>query len=143
MVKFIPAEDTLPLRSLVLRNGKPRELCVFPADEAPGSFHLGCLKEGHIVSVASFFPAQLHAFEGMGYQLRGMATHPQQSGRGYGAALLDFAASHLAALGIDYLWCNARAAAVGFYTKTGFEVVSAVFDVPQIGPHYEMKLNLK
>ena len=79
---------------------------------------------------------------GEGYQLRGMATHPRFNGKGYGKALIDFAIEYLKEYNTDYLWCNARSSAAGFYKKIGFETESPEFDIPGIGFHYEMKLNL-
>jgi len=33
-------------------------------------------------------------------------------------------------------------ASAGFYTKMGFEIVGKEFDIPDVGPHYRMKLML-
>ena len=60
---------------------------------------------------------------------------------GYGAlvgAIVKFAKEKQARL----LWCNARVTAADFYRKLGFEIVSDEFDIPNIGPHYLMKLDL-
>jgi len=39
---------------------------------------------------------------------------------------------------VPVLWCNARVGAVPFYRSHGWEVVSAVFEVPAVGPHHRM-----
>jgi len=143
MVKFILPEDVLPLRSLVLRNGKAFDQCVFDGDLAYDTFHLGFLYDGEIKSIATFMRNDFFPEEGEGYQLRGMATHPDEGGKGYGAALVNFAMEYLKEYNTDYLWCNARSTAASFYKKLGFTNESPEFDIPGIGFHYEMKLNLK
>jgi len=142
MVKFILPEQVLPLRSLLLRNGKPFEQCVFDGDDAYDTFHLGYEIDKEIRSVASFMRSDFFPGGGIGYQLRGMATHPDFGGRGFGAALIKFAVSYLEEYNTDYLWCNARSSAAPFYKKIGFNSESPEFDIPGIGFHYEMKLNL-
>ena len=151
MVRFISAKEVLPLRSAVLRNHLPEPQCVFPTDEIQGAFHLGYFLEDELVCIASFqpndHPGQVTATSrlqaGEGYQLRGMATDPRYNGMGYGAAVVNFAKDHLKNLQASYLWCNARKVAVGFYEKLGFIVVSEEFDIPGIGPHFEMLARLK
>ena len=142
MVKFISAEEVLPLRSLVLRNGKSFEHCIFEGDDAYDTFHLGYEHKGEIRSIATFMRSDFFEGEGEGYQLRGMATHPDFGARGYGAALVNFAIEYLKEYKTAYLWCNARSTAAAFYKKIGFTTESPEFDIPGIGFHYEMKLNL-
>lgn len=142
MVKFIQSDEVLPLRSLVLRNGKPFSECVFEGDDRYDTFHLGYAVGEEILSVATFMRNDFFPDEGVGYQLRGMATHPESGGKGYGAALIRFAIEYLEEYDTDYLWCNARSTAAGFYKKIGFTTESPEFDIPGIGFHYEMKLNL-
>lgn len=143
MVKFISAEEVLPLRSLMLRNGQPLQECVFPTDELEDTFHLGFMLGEELVSIASFASQAYDNFPGKGYQLRGMATHSNHGGKGYGAALIGFALDYLRAQKVDYIWCNARSSAASFYKKIGFISQSPEFDIPGIGFHYEMVLNLK
>jgi len=143
MIKLISQEAVLPLRSLVLREGKPLKDCVLPSDSIENAFHLGYFSNHEIVSIASFLPSSHFENMGTGYQLRGMATHPDFGGKGYGSALIQFASEYLRTINTDYIWCNARVAAVPFYEKIGFEIQSEEFDIPGIGLHYEMKVNLK
>jgi len=143
MVKFILPEEVLPLRSLVLRNGKPLTECEFEGDRNYDTFHLGYVENDEIRSIASLMRNDYFPEEGEGYQLRGMATHPDFGGRGYGAALINFAVEYLKEYQTDYLWCNARSSAATFYKKLGFINESPEFDIPGIGFHYEMRLKLK
>ncbi len=52
-----------------------------------------------------------------------MATDFDVQGRGYGALVLRFAEAHLAELGVEQVWANARDTALGFYVATGWTIV--------------------
>lgn len=142
MVKFVPVELILGLRSKILRNGLPLEECIFPTDQLPGAFHLAFYVGAEIASIASFFPKQYKDKKASGYQLRGMATDTQFAGKGYGKQLVAFAIKYIKESDAEYVWCNARTSAVKFYEKMGFELVSEEFEITGVGPHYEMILNL-
>ncbi|RQP14290.1 MAG: N-acetyltransferase [Parapedobacter sp.] len=144
MVRFITAEETLPLRSCVLRDGAPLSACHFQGDEDESTFHLGYTAgENTIVCILSCQRESLEDYEGVGYRLRGMATHPDWRGKGLGSNLLIVAIEHLThALNADYLWCNARRVAYGFYLHLGFDFISEEFEIPLIGPHRVMYLGL-
>ncbi len=144
MIKFIPYQEVLPLRSSVLRESKKMpEECVFTGDEAETSFHLGYEKEGKIVCVASFHLQAREGFNGTGYQLRGMATHPEFRSQGIGNQLVNFAIVYLRGQKANYIWCNARQKAFPFYVSLGFEFISEEFDIPGIGPHKAMYLKIQ
>jgi GNAT superfamily N-acetyltransferase len=140
MVRRISANDTLPLRSAILRNNLPLQQCVFPTDNL--GFHLGAFFEDKLVSVATFFPEDYPELGARGYRLRGMATQPEFSGKGYGSQLIQFAISELRNNGVCYLWCNARTSALGFYKKLNFTIISDEFIVPGIGPHFNMSIQI-
>lgn len=141
MVKFVPLELTLGLRSKILRNGKPLEECIFPTDQTEGVFHLAYYENDEITTVATFYPQNLPEKQGFGYQLRGMATDTSFNGKGFGTALLKFAIVYIKETTASYLWCNARSSAVKFYEKLGFELISDEFQIEGVGPHYKMILN--
>ena len=67
-----------------------------------------------------------------------MATDPAVRGTGAGRALVAEGLARVAALGGDLVWCDARVAAVGFYERMGFAVVTEQFDKPEGGPHLGM-----
>jgi GNAT superfamily N-acetyltransferase len=71
-----------------------------------------------------------------------MATDPAVQGRGVGRVLVAAGVARVAARGGDLIWCNARAAAAGFYERMGFAVVTGSFDVPPIGAHVGMVIEL-
>ncbi len=141
MIKFISSQQTLILRSEILRNNLPLSACVFTTDEVENAFHLGCFDGKELLAIASFFPNNKPKIIGLGYQLRGMATAAQHVGKGYGKQLISFAVTHLKNKEVNYIWCNARKTATPFYLKNGFKFCSSEFEVNGIGPHYEMILN--
>jgi predicted GNAT family N-acyltransferase len=143
MIKFIDLEALLPIRNVVLREGKlTLEQCIFPTDKLPGAFHLGYFNDDELACVASFHPQSYGEFTGIGYQLRGMATIEKYRKKGFGNQLLNFALVYLRGQKASYLWCNARVTAVKFYTGLGFEIISPEFEVQGIGPHIVMYVKI-
>ena len=140
MIRFITADQTLPLRSLVLRGGLPESECIFDHDTLPTTFHLGYFDENNELTCILTCMKDNHGkIPKVAYRLRGMATHPNHRRKGHAAELLNAAIQHLKnQLGIDYLWFNARTVAFPFYEALGFEYISDEFDIPGIGPHREM-----
>ncbi|WP_199120659.1 GNAT family N-acetyltransferase [Pedobacter sp. ASV28] len=143
MVKFIPLELTLQLRSKVLRGGAPPEVCIFPTDQQEGVFHLAYYVVDEIATIATFFPQQMEGRTQEGYQLRGMATDEAFLGKGYGSVLLKYGIAYIQNTNAKYIWCNARSSAVGFYQKLGFVIASDEFEIQGVGPHYKMTLNFE
>ena len=72
-----------------------------------------------------------------------MATAPEVRGTGVGGKILEACLDEIVKRQGAYLWCNARASAAGFYQRYQFAIVSDVFDIPTIGPHYVMKRPLQ
>lgn len=142
MIKFIPLELTLGLRSKILRNGMPLNECKFPTDDTEGIFHLAAYNDDEIATVATFFPNRYKDSLELGYQLRGMATDTPYLGKGYGKQLIQFAVQYIKTTKATYIWCNARSTAIEFYKKLGFEIVSEEFEIAGVGPHYEMILKI-
>jgi GNAT superfamily N-acetyltransferase len=143
-MRFIAANDLLAIRNEVLREGKlTHDECRFPTDQLTGAFHLGYYAGEELACIASFHPQSYGEFTGAGYQLRGMATLEKYRGRGLGNQLLNFAIVYLRGQKINYLWCNARKKALPFYLNMGFEVISAEFEVPVIGPHYVLYVKIQ
>jgi GNAT superfamily N-acetyltransferase len=144
MIKFIPVEDTLPIRNNILREGKLTfDECRFPTDQLTGAFHLGYFEGEELACIASFHPQNYGQFTGTGYQLRGMATIEKYRGRGFGNQLLNFGIVYLRGQKANYLWCNARKKALQFYLNMGFEVISPEFELPGIGPHYVLYVKIQ
>lgn len=135
----ISTEETLPLRSRILREGRPFEECRFAQDELPGAFHLGAIHAGRVAGIATYSPVVLENVAGRGYQLRGMAVDGTARRNGIGRLLLLAGEERLSVVGdVHYVWCNARIAAGAFYLRHGFAYVSEEFDIPGVGPHRRM-----
>jgi predicted GNAT family N-acyltransferase len=143
MIRFIDTEDTLVLRSLILREGIAPDLCRFDGDDEVNSFHLGYNKENELICIGSFHKQNRQGYAGIGYQLRGMATSFEFQGQGIGNQLLIFAIVYLRGKNVNYIWCNARKYACKFYLGIGFEIVSDEFEIEGIGPHKVMYLKIQ
>ena len=130
------AETTYPMWRDVLREGRPVPRLADPE----GTFHLAARAvDGKLVGVVRFSRAPCPWREARApWQLRGMATGPAVRGAGAGRALVAEGLARVAALGGDLVWCDARLAAVGFYERMGFTVVTDQFDKPEGGPHLGM-----
>lgn len=153
-VTRIAADQTIPLRSSVLRAGHPVSECMFPGDDDDLTFHAGAMLDGRIVSIASLYqeprtpdapggvtPGPAHA-AGTAWRLRGMATEPDLRGSGAGRAALEACEAHARANGATLLWCNARTPAIGFYERMGWTAYGDEFEIPTAGPHYVMERTL-
>ncbi len=139
----ISAKDTFPLRSLVLRNRNPSIECPFDGDLEPTTRHFGVLVNGQIVTIASFyFITNEVVGKSKMLQLRGMATHPDFVGRGFGKALVEHVISIYKESEVRIIWCNAREVAFGFYSRIGFKGVGENFLIPQIGVHRVMYIEI-
>ena len=141
-VKRISASDTYPVRLEVLRKNIPLPF-KFNGDLDRDTFHLGVFKNNKIIAVSSFMKVKNNNFKGKQFQLRGMATLKEFQGLGAGKLMMKEALLILNSLHIDYLWCNARIAAVNFYKKSGLQTFGEKFKIPKIGEHYLMFIKLK
>lgn len=131
--------EILDLRKAVLRAGMPDVSAEFPGDNDPRVRHFAAIHEGRAVGCLTLIPS---TFEGKAaWQLRGMAVDPAFQGAGLGHRLLVLAVTTMAQDAATVWWCNARVSAVGFYQKHGWKIVSEVYEIPPIGPHYKMAWN--
>jgi len=144
MIRIIKlkAEDTYSIRKQVLRKNMTLSHKM-KGDHDSDALHLGVYERDKLVCIGSFMKAARTDLAGRQYQLRGMATSDGSQGNGYGKLLLQEAEAILKNKDIDIIWCNARVVAIDFYKKMGYQVMSDVFEAPQIGPHYVMFKKLK
>ncbi|MGY1615799.1 GNAT family N-acetyltransferase [Geodermatophilus sp. SYSU D00691] len=140
-IEKVDAAATYPLRMQELREGRPPEI---EEDDAPYTLHLAArLDDGAIVGVVRFHPRDCPWRDTEGsWQLRGMATDPRVRGLGVGRALVADGLIRVSALGAQLVWCDARKAAVGFYERIGFRVVTEEYDLRPVGPHRGMLIEL-
>lgn len=140
-IRRITAGETIALRHPILRAGLARETAVFPGDEAETSIHLGAFAEdGRLVGVATlhYVPLLDRPDFDSAYQLRGMATVPEVRGQGAGRALVEACIVAAREAGAQWVWCNARTPAAGFYSRHGFKTTGGIFEIPTAGPHVRM-----
>jgi predicted GNAT family N-acyltransferase len=140
-IEQVDAAATYPLRAQELRQGRPLEI---EEDDAPYTLHLAArTSAGEIVGVVRFHPRDCPWREAeAAWQLRGMATDPRVRGLGAGRALVAAGLTRVIALGGDLVWCDARAAAVGFYERIGFTAVTEEYDLRPVGAHRGMAIEL-
>jgi len=149
-VRLISGAETQFIRHKVLwPHRESVEVCTIDIDDNKDTIHLGAFIEDELVSIATFFKMKSDRlidnkiyFE-HAYRLRAMATLPQFEGKNAGRAILTFAMDHLREMNADAIWCNARAVALGFYEKLGFEMIDEWYEIPIIGPHKLMYISLK
>jgi GNAT superfamily N-acetyltransferase len=112
------------LRRRVLRQNDLTISVAEPRDAEPTSVHFAGLLDGRVVVSASFYPTPAPVRADLpSYQLRYMAVDFDVQGQGYGAEVLAVAESALRDAGAQQLWANARDTALGFYLKTGWELI--------------------
>ncbi len=131
---MVTPRDTAALRQLVLRPYLTVEQVLAEGD---GGTNIGVYVDGVCVACASprEEPMPDDPREG-DWRLRGMASHPDVRGQGYGALALTVTMDHARERGGRRMWANARTGALGFYLRHGFVTRGEEFDVPRIGPHY-------
>ena len=89
-IKEINYLDTFPVRSAVLRQGKPIETCFFLGDDAVDTIHFGLFTENKLIGVASVFKTNNENFDQKNqFQLRGMAILKEYQSSGFGKLLIE------------------------------------------------------
>jgi GNAT superfamily N-acetyltransferase len=135
-VRRVPVASTRALRQAVLR---PHETVAQMADgEAAGAVAFAAFDGGLAVAVGLVAPDGRPG----SWRVRGMATAPEARGRGAGTAVLGALVAHAAAGGASRVWCNARVGARSLYERAGFRAASDEFELPEIGPHLVMELEV-
>lgn len=142
-IREITSEETTAIRSKILRPGQDIRSCIYPHDNEQSTFHLSAYVNGKQASIVSFYKESNPEFTAENqYRFRGMATLDEYRNMGFASALLGFAFTKLKELNVDLTWCNARINALVLYKKLGMEICSEEFDIPGIGAHLILKLEL-
>jgi GNAT superfamily N-acetyltransferase len=138
-IRPVDPAQTRGLRQQVLRPHESLE--ELASHEPPGVHAVGAFDGDELVGVGFVCPDG-----GVGgdevWRVRGMATAPEQRGRGVGSAILAALVDHARAQGATRVWCNARTPALSLYSRAGFAVESEEFEIPGIGPHFVMALRV-
>jgi len=142
---LISTEQTLDLRSRVLRPGQSIENCKYPEDNAPTTFHFAAIENNKVICNGTFIQQShtLFATAERPFRLRGMATDPIYQRQGLGRLVIEAALLELKNRKADLLWFNARTSAEIFYQKLGFLTIEDIFEIPTVGPHKVMYKWLK
>lgn len=142
-VRQVPQPQIKPIRQAVLRPYLSVEECNLPGDDHPSTVHFAAFSGSTMVSISSIYhePAP-GSTRTDSWRLRGMATLPEHRGGGYGAACLQACIDHVRQAGGHHIWCNARTGAVPFYERHGFRRIGEEFEIPEIGPHFVMEVDL-
>lgn len=136
-IKKITAFESIIVRHPVLRPGRPIESCHFDGDDLLSTSHFGLFLENQLAGVISAFKAQNKLFsEENQYQIRGMAVLSEFQKKGFGEALLEYCENEIRLKSGNLIWFNARETAIGFYEKSGYEILGDPFEIPDVGPHY-------
>lgn len=140
MIKQISYKETYPVRQIVLRPNRPLETCFFDGDELESTIHFGGFVNNELVGIISLFKNDNPLFdeEENQYQIRGMAVLDYFRKYGLGKKLVEYSEDYLKQNNISIIWFNARESAVGFYQKSGYEIIGNAFDIPDVGVHYVM-----
>jgi predicted GNAT family N-acyltransferase len=142
-IKEIASQETVPIRSRILRPGQDLSACIYPHDDDESTFHLGAYIKDEMVCIVSFYKEAHPEFkEANQYRFRGMATLEEFRKKGAATAILRYAFDKLTVQKTELVWCNARINALGLYQNLGMEICSDEFDIPGIGPHLLLKLKL-
>jgi GNAT superfamily N-acetyltransferase len=132
----VTAREIIDLRHAVLRAGLPKESAKFSGDGDPEAVHLAARDGAKVVGCATVL---VNEWDGeRACQLRGMAVDPVYRRRGVGKQLLVEVDLVAVEKNVGMLWANVRKAAVAFYQKCGWGIVSEEFEVPTAGPHFKM-----
>lgn len=142
-IKRISADETRPLREKILRPGQPLDKLIYSGDYNQEAYHVGAFSDNHLIGIASvYLKAKDDEDRIDSWQLRGMAIDHNLRGQNVGKKLLESCMEYIKSQNNYHLWCNARLVAVGFYEKMGFKISSDEFEIPDIGPHYIMEIDL-
>ncbi len=108
------------------------------AHEPPDSFAVGAFDGADLVAVAL-----VGRFgEPDEWRVRGMAALPAVRGQGTGSAILGTLIDHVREQGGSVVWANVRTPARSLYERAGFRATSEEVELPHIGPHVMMRLEL-
>lgn len=138
-IKNIDYKDTFIVRHPVLRAGNPIESCFFDGDDLETTTHFGFFVVDKLIGVISVYQNKNLTFNADNqYQIRGMAVLQDEQTQGCGKQLLERAESDCIAKNAEIIWFNAREKAVGFYQKSGYQIIGNPFEIAGIGTHYIM-----
>ncbi|MFN8674007.1 MAG: GNAT family N-acetyltransferase [Candidatus Sericytochromatia bacterium] len=140
LIKQISAEETRVLRKKLLRPNLSYEKLVYFGDELLNTFHVGAFYKDNLIGIASICKENKpNDNTPDSWRLRGMAVEPDFRRNKIGHRLLQKCIDHVLSQKGKHIWFNARLVAIDFYKTLGFEITSDIFEIEDIGPHYNME----
>jgi GNAT superfamily N-acetyltransferase len=128
------------LRHRVLRPHQRPEELVYPGDDWSDTLHAGAFDGDTLVGISTISrQAPPETEDATAWRIRGMAVLPELQGQGVGRRLFEMCCRHMLERGGTWLWANARVNALAFYRSVGCTVVGDEFDIPGIGPHFQIR----
>lgn len=121
VIRQASLESIYQIRHEVLWPDKPFDFVKVDDDE--NGWHFGAYENDKLISVISLFPDAFYKR----VRFRKFATLSEFQHRGFGKRLLIFSMEYSKNRGFEWIWCDARADALGFYEKLGFVKFSDVF----------------
>jgi GNAT superfamily N-acetyltransferase len=118
-IEQIRPELTWRLRQRVLY--PEQKLHEMEMDEDNNGLHFAAFKDNDIIGVISLFA------KGDDYQFRKFAVDAGVQKMGIGSQMLAYITDFAKTNGAKRLWCNARVAAISFYTRAGFQQTGNFF----------------
>lgn len=137
-IQVITPKQTHAIRKRILRDNRDDLSVDFTGDAEENTFHLGIFEKKQLVGISSYMRISNPSFEGLQYQLRGMALLEAYQGKGIGGRLLTAGIEQLKEQEVTLCWCNARTPAVAFYKAQGFQTFGEEFIIENAGPHMVM-----
>ena len=129
-------QEHLDLRFRVLRIGMPRGTEHYPKVDNDSRTKFLCAYVNQKMVGCSTL--QVDSREGCKYRIRGMAVDSEYRNKGIGSKIVN-ELQRIAEEEKTGIWCNARIKAVPMYERCGFQIVSEIFEIENIGPHYDME----
>jgi GNAT superfamily N-acetyltransferase len=136
LLRAVEVEQTRRLRQAVLRPHQTLE--ELAGSEPADAVAVGAFDGDDLIAVGLLAPDGQPG----GWRIRGMATAPLARGRGAGTAVLEALVRHAKTHGARRVWCNARTPARSLYERVGMRVSSDEFELPDIGPHVVMEMQV-
>lgn len=145
-IEQIRVEFARLIRHQVLRPNEPFESVIYAEDKSFDAQHFGAFLPKEFVGAASIYkeslPPRTSDETADVWRLRGMAVLPAHQNKGIGKRLLLECTEFIKKQNGRILWCNARTSAANFYLTANFEIIGGEFEIPKIGAHFLMRLDL-
>jgi GNAT superfamily N-acetyltransferase len=136
LLRAVEVEQTRRLRQAVLRPHQALE--ELAGSEPADAFAIGAFDGDELIAVGLVAPDGQPG----GWRIRGMATAAPARCRGAGTAVLEALLGYAKTHGARRVWCNARTPARSLYERAGLRVSSDEFELPDIGPHVVMEMQV-